>query len=165
MAEVPFRECRCRRSETNPLVTSNLQEITAFLHEKIPITRAMGIEVEYFNSEQLILTAPLEANHNHLGTAFGGSLSALATLAGYGFIWLELGDRESHVVIRDSSLSFRRPVTGNLRAICHRPEESALAEFRKQFQATGKAKIRLAVVIKEKELVAVEFSGTFVAIR
>ena len=30
----------------------------------------------------VVLTAPLEINHNHLGTAFGGSLAALATLAG-----------------------------------------------------------------------------------
>ena len=125
----------------------------------------MGVQVECFNSEKLVLTAPLAANHNHLGTAFGGSLSAIATLAGYGFIWLELGDRESHVVIRDSSLNFRRPVTGEIRAICHRPEESALVEFRKQFQATGKARIQLSVVIEEEGLIAVEFSGTYVALR
>src|SRR5690606_33240492 len=58
-------------------------ETEAFLHAKIPLARAMGVRVERCDSEGLVLTAPLEPNHNHLGTAFGGSLAALATLAGY----------------------------------------------------------------------------------
>ncbi len=60
----------------------NLQGIESYLHREIPITAAMGIRVESYNEKELVLTAPLEPNHNHLGTAFGGSLSAIATLAG-----------------------------------------------------------------------------------
>ena len=85
-------------------------ETEAFLHAKIPLARAMGVRVERCDSEALVLTAPLEPNHNHLGTAFGGSLAALATLAGYAFLWRELRDPDAHIVIRRSELDYRHPV-------------------------------------------------------
>ncbi|RYD25022.1 MAG: hypothetical protein EOP86_27860, partial [Verrucomicrobiaceae bacterium] len=81
-----------------------LTETGDYLHRQIPLSRAMGARVETYDGETLVLTAPAELNHNHLGTAFGGSLSALATLAGYGLLWLELGSRDSHIVIRRSRI-------------------------------------------------------------
>jgi len=123
----------------------------------------MGVRVESYDGKQLVLTAPLSLNHNHLGTAFGGSLSAIATLAGYALLWLELGDRECHIVISKSSISFRRPVQGIIRAVCHRPEDAMLAEFKEKFSLNGKAQIRLAVTIGEKSNPAVDFEGIYVA--
>jgi len=142
-----------------------LTETERYFHEKIPLTRAMGVRVEAYTGEYLSLTAPLEANHNHLGTAFGGSLSALATLAGYGMVWLQLGDRDSHVVIRDSSIRYRHPVTGILRAVCHRPGGEALARFDEKFRNSGKAHLELKVSIEDDEKVCMEFEGTYVAIK
>jgi thioesterase domain-containing protein len=139
--------------------------IEHFLHGKIPLTRAIGVQVESMDPGGLVLTAPLEPNHNHLGTAFGGSLAALATLAGYAFLWLDLGDREAHTVIRRSQLDYRHPVTGTLRAVCHRPPESELSAFRTRFEKAGKARIRLQVTIEEAGRVCMAFEGTFVVIR
>ena len=70
-----------------------LRDTERFLHEQIPLTQSMGVTLESYDGTQLVVTAPLEPNHNHLGTAFGGSLSALTTLTGYAMLWLELGDR------------------------------------------------------------------------
>lgn len=142
-----------------------LRETEAFLHTQIPLTRAMGVEVERWDGRQLILRAPLEPNHNHLGTAFGGSLSALATLAGYSLLWLLLGDREAHIVIRDSTTRFRHPVRGTLRAFCQRPDDAAWEVFRQKWLATGKAHLQLHATIEHEQKVCVEFEGTFVAIR
>jgi thioesterase domain-containing protein len=141
-----------------------LREIEAYFHAQIPITQAMGVRVEAYDGRQLSLTAPLALNHNHLGTAFGGSLSAVATLAGYGWLWLELNDRTAHVVIRESTISYRRPVRGEIRAICRRPNEEAANVFKAEFAQKGKSRIRLNVTIEEKGVVASEFAGTFVAI-
>src|SRR5215207_4224498 len=103
------------------------QQIQELFYSKIPITRAMGVSVEHYDGERLVLGAPLEANINHLGTAFGGSLNALAVLSGYGLLWLELQDTDCHIVIRESSISYERPVTGDLRATCVRPHAEALS--------------------------------------
>lgn len=143
----------------------DLAATECFFHEQIPLTKAMGVRVEAHDGKQLVLTAPLEANHNHLGTAFGGSLAALATLAGYGLLWLELGNRDAHIVIRRSELDYRHPVTGPLRAICRKPSEAELAAFRTTFAKAGKARVRLAVTVEEAGRVCVTFAGTFVAIR
>lgn len=140
-------------------------EIEAFLHEKIPLAQAMGVRVEACDAEAFVLTAPLEPNHNHLGTAFGGSLAALATLTGYACLWHALDDRDAHVVIRRSELDYRHPVRGMLRAVCQRPAENRLADFRATFARAGKARISLEVMIEEGGRDCLHFRGEFVAVR
>ena len=142
-----------------------LREPTAYLHAQIPLTRAMGAQVVSYDDGHLTVTAPLTLNHNHLGTAFGGSLSAGATLAGYALLWLELRDRTAHVVIRKSTMDFRRPVLGELRAVCRAPDAATLATFHSDFARKGKARLELRVEIMHAEEVAVLFTGTFVALR
>ncbi|WP_395735640.1 YiiD C-terminal domain-containing protein [Prosthecobacter sp.] len=142
-----------------------LRDTERFLHEQIPLTRAMGVCVESYDDSQLVLTAPLEPNHNHLGTAFGGSLSALTTLAGYAMLWLQLGDRNAHIVIRESTLRYKRPVQGTLRAVCPRPDVASMTAFRAAFEATGKAHLKLQVQVIHAEQVCMLFEGDFVALR
>ncbi|MEN3942750.1 YiiD C-terminal domain-containing protein [Prosthecobacter sp. SYSU 5D2] len=142
-----------------------LKDTEAFLHQQIPITHAMGVQVHSYDGRHLVITAPLEPNHNHLGTAFGGSLSAIATLAGYTLLWLLLGDRSAHIVIRESSIRYRRPVTGAIRAVCQRPDEATLTTFKTQFEETGKARLRLQVRIEKDGQTCVEFDGEFVALK
>lgn len=142
-----------------------LSETGDYLHQQIPLSRAMGVRVESYNGESLVLTAPAALNHNHLGTAFGGSLSALATLAGYALLWLELGNRDSHIVIRRSSISYLNPVRGELRAVCRRPAADAVAEFKAKFARAGKARITLPVTIGSDGGTGVEFEGVYVALR
>ena len=142
-----------------------LRETEQFLHEQIPLTRAMRVGVESYDAGQLTLTAPLAPNHNHLGTAFGGSLAALAMLAGYALLWLELGDREAHLVVRESTIRFLRPVRATIRATCRSPNEAEMAAFKAEFAANAKARIRLEVVIEEESQTAVEFAGTYVGRR
>src|SRR5262249_30274076 len=105
------------------------RELEDFLQQQIPLTRSMQVKVEAYDGRALVLSAPLSANHNHLGTAFGGSLAALMMLAGYGLLWLELENRRAHVVIRESTIKFHRPVGGTIHATCHRPDSSVLEEF------------------------------------
>ena len=132
---------------------------------KIPITRALGVRVEEYDGRRLVLTAPLRENVNHLGTAFGGSLNALAVLSGYGLLWLELRDAECHIVIRESSIHYDRPVRGDIRAVCVRPDEEAMEAFKRQFRQKGKARIVLEATVEDEGVTAVRFRGTFVAMR
>lgn len=157
-----------RRIDTYfPLMTDaqQLRETEKFFHQQIPITRAMGVRVAAYDGQRFTLVAPIALNFNHLGTAFGGSLSAVATLAGYGLLWLELRDRTCHLVIRQSSLSFRRPVRKEIVATCRRPDEATLRAFKEAFAQRDKARIGLDVTIEEDGLVAVEFHGVFVALK
>jgi thioesterase domain-containing protein len=142
-----------------------LLEIEQYLHQQIPLSAAMKIRVVEWTREHLILKAPLAPNRNHLGTAFGGSLNAIATLTGYSAVWLALDDSAAHVVIRDSSIAFRRPVRDDIRAVCPLPKKSVLEAFRSDFARKGKARLSLQVFIDHEGEHAVEFSGTFVAVK
>ena len=142
---------------------AELRTIEEFFHQQIPLTRAMALRVEAYDGIQLVVTAPLALNHNHLGTAFGGSLASMGMIAGYGLVWLMLGKREGRVVVRDSSIHFRRPVRGLLRAVCRRPDDATVAEFLKKFATERNAHLRLEVTIEQDGRAAVQFEGTFVA--
>lgn len=140
-------------------------EIERFLHQRIPVSKAMGIRVEGCDGRKVVIRAPLEVNHNHLGTAFGGSLAAVATLAGYLALWTALGDREAHVVVRRSEIDYLRPVEGEIVAVCEVPSEASLGSLRRAFAARGKGRLTLKVVISASGQTAVRFEGDYVAMK
>ena len=134
-----------------------------FLHEQIPITRAMGLRVAGCDAEGFAVEAPVALNSNHLRTAFGGSINAVATLAGYGFLWLELNEAAAHVVVAESSIRFLRPIRERIYGVCLPPSAGKLSEFRAQFAQKKKARITLRVHVMEAGQKAAEFEGSFVA--
>lgn len=141
--------------------------LTAFLHAEIPLTRAMGLRAVEANSTRLILEAPLEPNRNHLGTAFGGSLHALPTLACYGALWMTLREAgiDGHVIVKHSEATYRTPVTDRIRATCELPSAALVADFLATLRRNKKARLELhAVVEGANGQPAVEFAGSFVAV-
>ena len=145
---------------------ATLRATEEYFHAKIPLTRAMGVRVVAQDGAEFVVEAPVALNHNHLGTGFGGSINAVATLAGYGLLWLELrDDARCHVVVKESSIRFLRPVRKTIGAYCARPAEEEIAAFKKKFAATGKATLKLNVSVKEDDVVAAEFAGSFVALK
>ncbi len=142
-----------------------------FLHEMIPLAKAMGVGVEVSDDRALTLRAPKEQNRNSLNTAFGGSLVSLATLAGYGVVW-ELMKNEKgadktewRIVVKESRAAYRKPVLGDLRAICERPAHAAIAEFKEALARYGKAKLKLKASIVEDGQTAVDVTAAFVVTR
>src|SRR6266550_7864338 len=133
----------------NNLIDDRLRAAEKFLHEQIPITRAMGLRVVANDESGFTVEAPVALNSNHLRTAFGGSINAVATLAAYGFLWMELKDAAAHVVVAESSIRFLRPVRETIRAICLRPDANSLTTFRNQFAEKQKARISLRVNVTE----------------
>jgi len=140
-------------------------DLESYLHEKIPLTQAMGVQVAECDDTRLVLTAPLAPNRNHLQTAFGGSLQTLAILSGYSLLWRLLDNPDAHIVIRESTIHYERPVKGELRAVCSAPSSPEFTRFQGDFARKGKARITLEAVIEEDGEVAVRFRGVFVALR
>src|SRR5688572_22266881 len=138
-------------------------EAEQYFHEQIPLTRAMGIRVVANDEDGFVIEAPVALNSNHLRTAFGGSINAVATLAAYGLLWLELDDPAVHVVVAESSIRFLRPVRETIRAVCQRPGSEEWKAFREEFERVRKARIKLRVKVVEDAQTAAEFEGTFVA--
>jgi thioesterase domain-containing protein len=144
-------------------VAPALRDAEQYFHQQIPITRAMGVRVVANDENQFIVAAPVALNSNHLGTAFGGSINAVATLAAYGLVWLELREYAVYVIVAESSIRFLRPVRETIRAICLRPDPAEWTAFQTRFAEKGKAHITLRVSVVEEGRTAAEFEGIFVA--
>jgi len=142
-----------------------LREAEQFFHKRIPLTHTMGVRVVPDAVYGFAVEAPVALNSNHLQTAFGGSVNAVATLAGYGLLWLELREDIAHVVIASSSIRFLQPVRELIKAICVRPETRELESFKAALRKKGKARITLSVHVDEANVRAAQFDATFVAFR
>ncbi|WP_211234049.1 YiiD C-terminal domain-containing protein [Chitinilyticum litopenaei] len=143
---------------------SAAQALEQLLHEEIPLTRALGLTVTQAAPARVCLAAPLAPNINHKATAFGGSLYALAVLAGWGMIAVRLkaAGLQAHIVIQEAQIRYRQPVTDTLQAECHVPDEAAFARFLRIFARHGKARISLPVTMRGTAGEAVVFHGDYV---
>lgn len=62
-------------------------------YEHIPLSEKMGVRIQQYTGQKFITTMPETGNQNPHHTLFAGSLFSLATLTGWGLIWLMLRER------------------------------------------------------------------------
>jgi thioesterase domain-containing protein len=121
-------------------------EIRAFLHERIPLTQALGVEVVSAGLDGVRLRAPLVPNANPHGTAFAGSLSSIALLAGW--VWVVLALRhygeQASVVVRRCEVDYVAPVEGAFDGYCAPPASADWQKFRNTLAKRGRARLDLA---------------------
>lgn len=140
------------------------RELDRYIYQHIPLTHAMQVHAAEFDSQGLTLEAPLAANHNHQASAFGGSLSSLAMLAGWGLMWLALDHaRGTTIVVRDVHMEFLRPVKDTLRATCRLPAPRTWEKFRKTLSRRHKARLNLEIEIISDTKICARCAGSFVA--
>jgi thioesterase domain-containing protein len=141
--------------------------LQAALAREIPLSRALGITVASWDGRTIRLAAPLAPNVNHQHTAFGGSLSAAATLAGWSVLWLLLDAHglDHQVVIQDASIEYRHPVTADFAVECALPETSAVAHFLATLREHGRARLVLRATVSSADQEQVAFRGRYVARR
>lgn len=136
------------------------------MHQKIPITAAMGVEVANLDATSISLRAPLTSNHNHMGTAFGGSLSTLMILSCYSWFFNELQTQnpDIHIVIKEGNTKYFAPVRTDLLAVCERPAKEDVQEFLKSYEKKNVGRIELrSYLLGADSNRACEFKGIFVA--
>lgn len=143
------------------------RRLEARLHQQIPLTRAIGIEVVRYSGSSLVLRAPLAPNVNHEQTVFGGSLYAVAVLAGWGLTVLVLEDQQldGHIVIQHSDIAYLHPVESDFEACSTLPDPEELDQFLKMLTRKGRGRLRLQTLIGLADDPAVSFTGSFVVQR
>lgn len=142
-------------------------ELARYIHEHIPLSRAMGIAVVSVEANAVILQAPLAPNVNHQHSVFGGSAAALAMLASWALLHVRLraeGIAES-VVIQRNTMEYRHPILGafTARATLEHPER--WGRFTTALARKGKGRVTVSAVLEHLDRVAGTFTGEFVALR
>lgn len=142
------------------------ERLQAYLYAHIPLVHHLQLRVVNWDSTGLALSAPLAANVNHEGTAFGGSLDSLAMLTCWGLVWLLLEHQPAtHIVVAESHMQFLHPVTDTLIARCQAPDEALRQTFLETLQRRGKARLELQARIGAAQAPCAKFTGRFVACR
>lgn len=132
----------------------------------MPITVALGVRLESLGEAGISIRMPKEPNLNHRGTVFGGSMAALATLAGWSAVWLVLVESgvEAHTVIQDSGIRYTNPARTDVVARVIWPEPNDVDRLLRMLARRGRGRIGVAVTVYDRlEQVVAEFEGRYVA--
>jgi thioesterase domain-containing protein len=152
-------------SESDRLI-EELQQLRRQL-AAMPAVAAMQITVRALEDAGLCLVAPLQANYNDKANAFGGSLASLMTLAGWGWLSLQLrlAGLDADIYVADSQLRYLAPVYQDLCAVAAPAPGTDWNAFMQTLQQRGKARMQMqAQVVLAAGQPAATLTGRFVAI-
>ncbi|MFI4867062.1 MAG: YiiD C-terminal domain-containing protein [Steroidobacteraceae bacterium] len=141
------------------------QSLEQYLHQQIPLSRAMQVSAVDVTEESVQLSAPLAPNLNHRATVFGGSASALAILAAWSLLHVRL--RASFpsvsIVIQRQSMSYSRPIHGTFVARAALVQPGEWPQFVRLLTRRGRARITVASTLDYAGEEVGHFTGDFVA--
>jgi thioesterase domain-containing protein len=134
----------------------------------MPPVRAFDLRVSGYDGCMLELMAPLAANVNDKGSAFGGSLASLMTLAAWGLATLKLGEagHEADVYVQDSQLRYLYPLYDDLHICARLAPTQEWSTFLSTYHTRGKARVLLTAEARNaRGDVVTSFEGRYVALR
>jgi thioesterase domain-containing protein len=154
------------RDPANAHAYAPAAEVERYLAEHIPLSRALGARVQRYDAGELRVSAPLAPNLNHRETAFGGSLSALAILAGWARVTFDLRAEgvRAHVVVQRAAVDFDAPVASAFEVRIAASEGAAWATFRRTLARRGKARIAVQGTLLADGAPVARFDARYVAL-
>ena len=141
------------------------EALRTYLHDHIPLSRAMAVEVLEASAAHVLLEAPLEPNINMHGTMFGGSSATLALLAAWSVMHLKLETSgiAGQLVIHRTATEYALPIAGPAQASAHL-DEANWPGFLQTFHRRGRARLTVASELLFEGEIAGRLTGEFVAI-
>lgn len=142
------------------------EDYTAYLHRSIPLTAAMDVRVLVQEPGRVEILAPIRANANHHGSAFGGSLSTLAILSGWVLVQqaLDTAQVEAKLMVQRSECDYLEPAQADFSAESRLPE-AEWPRFLQLLQRRGRARITVSTHIRIGGREVARATGTYAAIR
>ena len=141
-------------------------ELEHYLHDHIPLSKAMQVSVVEAGDAYVVLRAPLAPNINHRETVFGGSASALAILAAWSLLHRRLrgAGLACRLVIQRNTMKYELPILGEFTARAQFEVQTEWVSFLRMLTRKGKARITVTAVLEEGGQRVGGFSGEFVAL-
>ena len=129
-------------------------------HQTIPLSKAMNIEISYYDGEQLITHCDGGFNKNLHNTMFAGSIYTLATLSGWGWVYLQLQQLQlkGDIVLAKANIEYHAPIKGIGYAIV--TVDSVEGDFKRLNQGRN-ARINLTAHLYSGENIAATFTGSY----
>jgi thioesterase domain-containing protein len=136
-------------------------------YQGMPPVRALQLSIDAYDGARLRLRAPLAANVNDKGCAFGGSLASLMTLACWGRVWLGLEAEgiDADIYVADSQLRYLAPLYDDLVAEATLAPEGEWPSFIAAIRGRGRGRIDMVARVDLPDgAPATTFTARFAAI-
>jgi len=138
-------------------------------HNTIPLSKAMNIELCYYDQHRLITTCDQAFNKNLHNTMFAGSIYTLATLTGWGWVYMQLEHAKQQseqpmladTVLAEGKIKYLAPITGFAHAETNVDLTSGDIS---QITQGKKARFNVSVEIYNGDIIAAIFEGLYVVI-
>jgi len=134
-------------------------------HNTIPLSKAMDLKISYYDSAKLVTRCDADFNQNLHHTMFAGSIYTLATLTGWGWVYLALQEKQQtqsnlkgDIVLAEANIRYHSPIKGL--AFGQVVQEDVSGQFEKLL-AGKKARIKLVAHVYCGEKIAATFTGSY----
>ncbi|KGJ87920.1 bifunctional GNAT family N-acetyltransferase/hotdog fold thioesterase [Colwellia psychrerythraea] len=148
----------CTHANNHQLISSTaLQDVW---HDTIPLSKAMNIKISYFDGQELITHCDASFNKNLHNTMFAGSIYTLATLSGWGWVYLQLQQQQikGDIVLAKANIEYHAPIAGL--GYAKVSAASVSGDFSRL--TLGKnARIKLTAHIYNGDNIAATFTGSY----
>tara|TARA_R110000737_G_scaffold326879_2_gene340832 strand:- start:252 stop:1148 length:897 start_codon:yes stop_codon:yes gene_type:complete len=139
------------------------EDLQQIWHQTIPLSKVMNINICYYDQHSLITNCEPNINKNLHNTMFAGSIYTLATLTGWGWIYLALQAKaqEANIVLAKGNIRYIAPLAG----IAHAQTSLNLVTGSAEPLDEGKnARFNIDVEVCCGDKVVAIFTGSYVAI-
>lgn len=141
------------------------QALQTIWHKTIPLSKAMNLQISYFDSAKLVTRCDADFNQNLHHTMFAGSIYTLATLTGWGWVYLALKEQQQtqtnldgDIVLAEANIRYHSPIKGL--AYGQVVQEDVSGQFDPLAQGKN-ARINLIARIYCGENIAATFNGSY----
>ncbi|ANE75394.1 fatty acid biosynthesis protein FabY [Dickeya solani] len=132
-------------------------------YNHIPLSEKMGVRISQYTGQKFITTMPETGNQNPHHTLFAGSMFSLATLTGWGLIWLLLRERQlgGTIILADAHIRYSTPVTGRPSAVA---DLGSLSGDLDRLARGRKARVQLQVELFGNDKKGAVFEGIYIVL-
>jgi thioesterase domain-containing protein len=129
-------------------------------HKTIPLSKAMNLAIGFYDQQTFITTCDENFNKNLNNTMFAGSIYTLATINGWGGVYLliQQNNLDGNIVLADANIRYHSPVEGIAFARTGSLLSSGSVD---DLDNNNKVKLQVEVQVMSGEKVAATFKGLY----
>ena len=127
-------------------------DLKTYIRKNIPLTDFMDFNIDELSDYSIKVSVPIEANGNHYGTAFGGSIATLGILSGWALLQSKMNKERINatIVIKQSTTNYITPGLADFEAECADLSKEKWEEFKTSLLQNGKATLTLHSQLNSK---------------
>ncbi len=132
-------------------------------YQSIPLSEKIGVRIVQYTGKKFITTMPESGNQNGVHALFAGSLFSLATLTGWGLIWLLLRERHlgGTIILADAHVRYSSLIEGRPTAVA---DLGSLSGDLDRLARGRKARVQLNVQLSGNDKTGAIFEGVYIVL-